>query len=98
LYRFRQTNSFIENSIEAGILLGGNGILHAMLVARALTSLQRTALIVFSSLLALARVLALALALAFARALALALALTPLALNALAFGPALRSLARNFFV
>jgi hypothetical protein len=30
----RQTNSFIENSIEAGILLGGNGILHAMLVAR----------------------------------------------------------------
>jgi hypothetical protein len=32
--RGRQTNSFIENSIEAGILLGGNGILHAMLVAR----------------------------------------------------------------
>ena len=30
-----QTNSFIENSIEAGILLGGNGILHAMVVARA---------------------------------------------------------------
>ncbi len=26
----RQTNSFIENSIEAGILLGGNGVLHAM--------------------------------------------------------------------
>ena len=38
----RQTNSFIENSIEAGILLGGNGILHAMLVARAVSSLQRT--------------------------------------------------------
>jgi hypothetical protein len=37
-----QTNSFIENSIEAGILLGGNGILQAMLVARAVTSLQRT--------------------------------------------------------
>ena len=31
----RQTNSFIENSIEAGILLGGNGILHAIMVARA---------------------------------------------------------------
>jgi hypothetical protein len=38
----RQTNSFIENSIEAGILLCGNGILHAMLVARAVTGLQRT--------------------------------------------------------
>jgi hypothetical protein len=38
----RQTNSFIENSIEAGILLGGNGIIHAMLVVRAVTSLQRT--------------------------------------------------------
>ena len=29
----RQTTSFIENSTEAGILLGGNGILHAMMVA-----------------------------------------------------------------
>ncbi len=35
IHNDRQTNSFIEkNSIEAGILLGGNGILHAMLVAR----------------------------------------------------------------
>jgi hypothetical protein len=32
VYR-RQTTSFIENSTEAGILLGGNGILHAMVVA-----------------------------------------------------------------
>jgi len=32
---FDQTNSFIENAIEAGILLGGNGILHAIMVARA---------------------------------------------------------------
>ena len=32
----RQTTSFIDNSIEAGILLGGNGVLHAMLVARVL--------------------------------------------------------------
>jgi hypothetical protein len=31
----RQTNSFIENSIEASILLGGNGIIHAIMVARA---------------------------------------------------------------
>ncbi len=31
----RQTNSFIENSIEAGIPLGGNGILDAIMVARA---------------------------------------------------------------
>ena len=29
----RQTTSFIENSTEAGILLGGNGILYAMMVA-----------------------------------------------------------------
>ena len=29
----RQTTSFIENSTEAGILLGGNGTLHAMMVA-----------------------------------------------------------------
>jgi hypothetical protein len=33
----RQTTSFIENSREAGILLGGNGILHAMVVALSLT-------------------------------------------------------------
>jgi hypothetical protein len=26
----RQTNSVVENSIEAGILLGGNGVLHAI--------------------------------------------------------------------
>jgi hypothetical protein len=32
----RQTNSFIKNSIEADILLGGNGVLHAMVVAHAL--------------------------------------------------------------
>ena len=32
-YCGRQTTSFIENSTEAGILLGGNGILHAMVVA-----------------------------------------------------------------
>jgi hypothetical protein len=38
----RQTNGFIENSIEAGILLCGNGILHAMLVARAVTPWQRS--------------------------------------------------------
>ena len=53
-------------------------------------------------LLASARVHVLTLALARARALALALApalaLTPLTLNALALGPALRSLVRNFFV
>jgi hypothetical protein len=36
----RQTNSFIENSIEAGILLGGNGVLHAMAIARALVHFQ----------------------------------------------------------
>jgi hypothetical protein len=36
----KQTNSFIENSIEAGILLGGNGVLHAMAVARALVLVQ----------------------------------------------------------
>ncbi len=38
----RQTNSFVQNSIEAGILLCGNGILYAMLVARAVTRLQCT--------------------------------------------------------
>ena len=32
----RQTTSFIDNSIEAGILLGGNGVLHAMVVAHVL--------------------------------------------------------------
>ncbi len=36
----RQTNSFIINSIEAGILLGGNGVLHAMAVAHALVLVQ----------------------------------------------------------
>ncbi len=36
----RQTNSFIENSFEAGILLGGNCVLHAMAVARALVLVQ----------------------------------------------------------
>jgi hypothetical protein len=36
----RQTNSFIENSIDAGILLGGNGVLHAMAIARALVLVQ----------------------------------------------------------
>ncbi len=36
----RQTNSFIENSIEAGILLGGNGVLHAMAIARTLMLVQ----------------------------------------------------------
>ena len=53
-------------------------------------------------LLASARVHVLPLALALARALALALApalaLTPLTLNALALGPALRSLVRKFFL
>ena len=29
---YRQTTSFIESSTEAGILLGGNGTLHAMVV------------------------------------------------------------------
>ena len=48
--------------------------------------------------LALALALALARALALALALAPALALTPLTLNALALGPALRSLVRKFFV
>ena len=33
LFALRQTTSFIENSTEAGILLGGNGTLHAMMVA-----------------------------------------------------------------
>jgi hypothetical protein len=36
----RQTNSFIENSIAAGILLGGNGVIHAMAIARALVLVQ----------------------------------------------------------
>ena len=39
----RQTNSFIENSIEAGILLGGNGILHAIMVARAVARVTLSA-------------------------------------------------------
>ena len=34
IFNIRQTTSFIELSIEAGILLGGNGALRAMLVAR----------------------------------------------------------------
>ena len=33
LARARHTTSFIENSTEAGILLGGNGTLHAMMAA-----------------------------------------------------------------
>ena len=41
--RNRQTNSFIENSIEAGILLGGNGILHAIMVARAVARVTLSA-------------------------------------------------------
>jgi hypothetical protein len=36
----RQTNGFIKNSIEAGILLGGNGVIHAMAIARALVLVQ----------------------------------------------------------
>ncbi len=70
VWPFRQTNSFIENSIEAGILLGGNGILHAMLVANGYSfAAYLHQSLVFTSLLVLA----------------LALALTPLALNALAY-------------
>jgi hypothetical protein len=83
----RQTNSFIENSIEAGILLGGNGILHAMLVARAVTSLQRTGInhslslpFSFSSF-AFSLPLALSLALSLSLSLALPLSLSlPLSL------------------
>ncbi len=39
----RQTNSFIENSIDAGILLGGNGFLHAIMVARAVSRVSLAA-------------------------------------------------------
>ncbi len=38
-----QTNSFIEISIEAGILFGGNGILHAIMVTRAVSRVSLAA-------------------------------------------------------